>query len=173
MKRQFLTQNMEKYVFGHCGIYPSMTVQCLWQLRTAVVAFVTHKVDARKQHQTNCVAGLSSCFAMWHHCGFSSMFFRGFPIFVRTSYFSVDQRTVECWPLPSLSSWRVYSFHQFSQWPSEPGFSVANNPSNNPICQKIAKNVISEKPNWNVWWRDHLKDHFIGKISFKRSFYRG
>ena len=29
----------------------------------------------------------------------------------------------------------------------EPGFSVANDPSNDPICQKITKNVVSEKPN--------------------------
>ena len=29
---------------------------------------------------------------------------------------------------------------------TEPGFSVANNPSNDPISQKIAKNVVSEKP---------------------------
>ena len=55
----------------------------------------------------------------------------------------------------------------------EPGFSVGNNHSNDQICQKIAKNVISEKPNWNVWWKDLLKDHFIGKILFERSFYRG
>ena len=55
----------------------------------------------------------------------------------------------------------------------KPGFSVANDPSNDPICQKITKNVVSEKPNWKVWWKDLLKDHFIGKISFERSFYRG
>ena len=30
---------------------------------------------------------------------------------------------------------------------AEPGFSVANDPSNDPISQKIAKNVVSEKPN--------------------------
>ena len=33
-----------------------------------------------------------------------------------------------------------------SDLPPEPGFSVANDPSNNPISQKIAKNVVSEKP---------------------------
>ena len=56
---------------------------------------------------------------------------------------------------------------------SEPGFSVANDPSNDPISQKIAKNVVSEKPDWNVWWKDLFTDHFIGKISVERSFYRG
>ena len=29
---------------------------------------------------------------------------------------------------------------------TEPGFSVTNDPSNDPISQKIAKNVVSEKP---------------------------
>ena len=52
----------------------------------------------------------------------------------------------------------------------EPGFSVANDPSNYLICQKIVKNVISEKPNWNVWWKDLLKDLFIGENSLERSF---
>ena len=33
---------------------------------------------------------------------------------------------------------------------TEAGFSVANDASNDPICQKISKNVISEKHNFNI-----------------------
>ena len=87
----------------------TMTVQERWQLRTAFVASIIHYADARYQHQTKCVAdlGLASCFAMWHHCGFSYNRFLWFfprffprclvfPMIVPASYNSV--LSSDCWP---------------------------------------------------------------------------
>ena len=56
-------------------------------------------------------------------------------------FFMMDQFRLCCLAHISLA-WLFRKSYR-----AEPGFSVTYNPSNDPICQKIAKNVISEKPN--------------------------